>query len=224
MESPSYYAVIPATVRYADIAPNAKLLYGEISALSDKFGYCFATNAHFATLYKVQDTTVSAWVKALADSGYIAIEHVRLESGRWERRISLSEPFVKSRSTPSEKAEAPPSENSEENNTRDNTKSNNPPVAPKASQLFLQFWSDYPLKVGKPKAAASWRSQKLDQEAISIFAGLNRWKASPQWKRDGGKFIPHPTTFLNQRRWEDSPEPERAVNPYAPLPGEPVPF
>ena len=50
---PSYYAIIPAEVRYSNLKPNAKLLYGEITALSSKEGYCFATNNYFAKLYNV---------------------------------------------------------------------------------------------------------------------------------------------------------------------------
>ena len=50
---PGYYAIIPSDVRYDDsIPPNAKLLYGEISALIGAEGYCFASNDYFAELYK----------------------------------------------------------------------------------------------------------------------------------------------------------------------------
>ena len=49
---PGYYAVIPADVRYDDrIPPNAKLLYGEISALIGAEGYCYASNGYFMKIY-----------------------------------------------------------------------------------------------------------------------------------------------------------------------------
>ena len=53
-EKPNYYAIIPANVRYDnDLKPNEKLMFGEITALSNKNGYCTATNAYFAKLYNV---------------------------------------------------------------------------------------------------------------------------------------------------------------------------
>ncbi len=70
----SYYAIIPANVRYSDIPPNAKLLYGEITALSNEKGYCWASNKYFAELYKVKTQAVSLWVRQLKEKGFIHYE------------------------------------------------------------------------------------------------------------------------------------------------------
>lgn len=80
---PSYYAVIPADVRYDDhLKPNAKLLYGEISALIGADGYCFAGNGYFATLYGLTERTISALISTLEDQGYISIKFERDASGQ----------------------------------------------------------------------------------------------------------------------------------------------
>jgi hypothetical protein len=51
-EKPSYYAVIPADIRYAeDLSELQKLLYGEVTALCNKEGFCWASNSYFANLY-----------------------------------------------------------------------------------------------------------------------------------------------------------------------------
>ena len=68
----SYYAIIPANVRYdEDLTPNAKLLYGEITALCNEKGYCWASNDYFAELYKTSTRTISRWIKQLISKGYI---------------------------------------------------------------------------------------------------------------------------------------------------------
>ena len=69
---PNYYSVIPADVRYdSSLKANEKLLYGEITALSNHKGYCFAENNYFAKLYGVKKGTVSGWISNLEDKGYI---------------------------------------------------------------------------------------------------------------------------------------------------------
>lgn len=70
--NPSYYAIIPADIRYnVSISANAKLLYGEITALCNKEGYCWASNQYFAKLYNVHKDTVSKWVSELVQQEYI---------------------------------------------------------------------------------------------------------------------------------------------------------
>ena len=71
-EKPSYYATIPGYVRYdKDLKDKAKLLYGEITALSNKEGYCFASNNYFAELYEVSTQTIINMINNLVDKGYL---------------------------------------------------------------------------------------------------------------------------------------------------------
>tara|TARA_R100000697_G_scaffold55649_2_gene68943 strand:+ start:511 stop:1125 length:615 start_codon:yes stop_codon:yes gene_type:complete len=72
-DRPSFWAVMPANVRYADITPNAKLLYAEISALQQMNGVCYASNGHFSKLYKKNKVTISRWIKELREKGLIKV-------------------------------------------------------------------------------------------------------------------------------------------------------
>lgn len=90
MENPNYYSVIPAKVRYdKELKANEKLLYGEISALSNKNGYCNAGNTYFAELYDVHKKTISDWVTHLKNKGYIEVELVYEGKKIAERRIYI---------------------------------------------------------------------------------------------------------------------------------------
>lgn len=65
---------------------------------------------------------------------------------------------------------------------------------------FEQFWSAYPRKINKQGALKAF--EKVDIPVETLLAALENHKRSAQWVKDGGQFIPHPTTWLNQRRWE----------------------
>ncbi len=72
---PNYYAIIPANIRYDEkLSPNEKLFYGEITALTNKEGYCWANNAYFARLYAVEKRTIRRWLNKLKELNYIKIE------------------------------------------------------------------------------------------------------------------------------------------------------
>lgn len=68
----AYYAIIPADVRYDNnLTQGAKLLYGEITALCNEKGFCWATNSYFSQLYNVSERTIKRWIKDLIDNKYI---------------------------------------------------------------------------------------------------------------------------------------------------------
>lgn len=89
-EKKSYYAIIPANVRYdKDITPNAKLLYGEITALCNEKGFCWASNSYFAELYEVTPQAISKWINALLKKGYIKVDMIRQGKEIVQRNISI---------------------------------------------------------------------------------------------------------------------------------------
>lgn len=87
-----YYAIIPANIRYdKTLNANAKLLYGEITALANEKGYCWASNKYFAELYGVSKETISRWINSLEKKGYVKFELVYQEGTKniIERRIYI---------------------------------------------------------------------------------------------------------------------------------------
>lgn len=100
----SYYAVIPATVRYdKELKASEKLLYGEITSLANRMGYCFASNRYFANLYNVTIHTVSQWFSHLEKLGYIYIEYIKniKNNALQERRIYIRDtPYVRKNTYP----------------------------------------------------------------------------------------------------------------------------
>ncbi|WBY63695.1 helix-turn-helix domain-containing protein [Thermocaproicibacter melissae] len=133
-EKRSYYAVIPANVRYdKSLSANAKLLYGEISALCNEKGYCWSTNKYFADLFGVSQTSISKWISSLVSKNYVYVKIVYREGTKeiLERRMSIvkesleeiqsTPPLEKKLNTPlEEKLNTPLEEKLKENNKETN--------------------------------------------------------------------------------------------------------
>ena len=130
----SYYAVIPANVRYDEKLPmGARMLYGELTALANEKGYCWATNSYFAELYNVTTTTISNWITKLEKQGHIHREIIYKKGSKEieERRIYIT-PIKNNFNTPiknfgegiKENFNTPIKENFKENNTVSNNTSN----------------------------------------------------------------------------------------------------
>lgn len=112
-KKPSYYAITPADVRYDKRLPmGARFLYGEITALSNKKGYCWASDRYFMGLYEISRATVQRWLKSLDDNGYIE-RHVKYKEGTKEveeRYITIRQddvPESVNLNTSSQKCERP---------------------------------------------------------------------------------------------------------------------
>lgn len=86
------------------------------------------------------------------------------------------------------------------------------PKSPKGDDAFDVFWKAYPKKVGKGAARKAFSKVKVPVE--SLVSAIERQKCSLQWSRDNGQYIPNPSTWLNQGRWDDE-MPGSAMN--APL-------
>lgn len=200
-DRPSYYSVIPAEVRYCKALgkPTARDLYGEIAALCNKHGYCFATNAYLADLYEIESRSIQNYLSRLEEEGFIYIKHGK------QRRIYLTHASKfdpKGLREPAEVVEAPSPEPAPEKK-----KPAKKTGAGDYSEDFERFWLAYPRKTGKGAAWQAWLKVNPNAKLVeTIITVTGLYAQTPQWKKENGQFIPHPTTFLNQRRFDDTPE------------------
>lgn len=123
-ERPGYFAVIPAPVRYSKISSSAKLLYGEISALAEQQGYCYASNGYFAKIYECHNQTISTWIGELVAEKFIRID---AEKGGVQRKIYL---LAKGLIPLSRKTQPPMSQNAQHSNKDLNNKDIKYPIVP----------------------------------------------------------------------------------------------
>ena len=231
-QKPAYWAVLPATIRYdPDIPSTAKLLYAEISALTDISGYCFASNDYFASNFEITVKSVQRLIKNLADKGYVTVDVVRdPESNEVvSRRIfaginptaEVDTPHLKNKvRSPQKQGDPSPQKCGVEQ--YNNIINNNPLYPPKGNgvrkgkhpprkapdwkpERFDGLWNFYPPKGRKNKQNAMdvWdRLQPSDELIDKIAVALVKQKATDDWKRGIG--IPHVSTYLNNSRWEDA--------------------
>ena len=195
-EHRGYYAIIPAIVRYdKELNGNAKLLYGELTALANEKGYCWATNQYFADLYKVSKRTIISWLKQLETKGFIKTKvFYKADSKLVDRRHIYILPFPTDTDfyTPSEKDfttygkklhegseenfTTPGEENFTDNNTLFNNTVNNTKNKKNSiersstmSDLFEEIWKNYPKKTNKKKAKEQFIKKIKNESDLEQF-------------------------------------------------------
>ena len=94
------------------------------------------------------------------------------------------------------------------------------------TQEFDVFWKRYPRKVGKDAAFRAWKTKKREGHLPAmpvLLKAIDDALRSEQWQRDGGQYIPHPATWLNQGRWMDEEVQEQQLVPVTPIRRPPPP-
>ncbi|NHA37400.1 alpha/beta hydrolase [Staphylococcus schleiferi] len=128
-DQPSYYSIITANVRYDNrLTDSEKLLFAEITSLSNKYGYCTASNGYFAKLYEVTKVTVSRRIANLKECGYLQVEIIREGNEIKQRKMypltEMIRPINTNDNTPiNNSVNTPIITNVKENNTSNNNTS-----------------------------------------------------------------------------------------------------
>ena len=211
-EQPSYFSIIPAYVRYdKSLKPMEIIMYGEISALTNKYGYAYASNNYFAKLYDVHKKTVSTWINHLKERGHITTKVIRNEDKTVkERRIYLTHPPY-----PRNDGEGYPQndgdpihEKTEENKTRENNTSINRDTV---TEIFSYISNELemiqsPLKIQEIEELI----KDLGNEALDIV------KVATDYTRDNNKGINYVIKVLTNWIKEDVDTKEKAENKVKP--------
>ncbi len=221
-----YFSIIPASVRYdARLKDKAKLLYAEITALSNEKGYCYATNSYFSQIYGVAKETISRLISELVDSGYVKVVLIKHNNEVVERRIYICEMSIPI----DENVNTPIDENVKENSiyinnitpytphggVEDENKNQSKSKQSRLERDFERFWKAYPKKIGKSLCLRKWKAIKPTPELVeTMLTAIENQKQSDSWKKEQGQFIPNPHTWLNQGRWEDEVEKPTNYDPY----------
>ena len=171
-EKPSYYAIIPASVRYDKrLKPAERLLYGEISALTNKYGYCNASNGYFADLYEVGKTTVSHWIAKLINYGYLYVDTIMDGKQIVERRLYLSDQNAttiaqKSNTPIAQKSNTPIAQKSKGNNTSINNTSINTEILNITEDLTFVHSENFGEKIEEIHVAGVDSDMAVNQSSV----------------------------------------------------------
>lgn len=229
-EKPSYYSIMTADVRYDKrLKANEKILYSEITALTQANGICWASNEYFANLYDVDKATVSRWVNHLKKLGYIDVKLIYKENSKEiEKRIIAikTKPIdeivdgvltKKSRGY-RQKNQGGIDEKVIDNITSiNNTSINNIYSASGDAQAtsknknesdlndrFNKLWAMYPNKKGKQKAFKSYKKAIKDGETdLNIANGIRDYVLECKAKGTSKEYMKHGSTFFFNKSWTD---------------------
>lgn len=236
--TPAYYAIIPSDVRYDKrLIQGAKLLYGEITALTNAKGYCWATNDYFMKLYGTKRITIQRWLKSLEDAGYIQRE-VQYKPGTKEierRFITLAQriPSIK-KDIPSyqkryeggiKKDITPGIKKDTDNitsfnttvNTTKNTNAHQGALKddgePSLNDRFNALWKLYPKKKGKANALNAYkRAIKAGTTDAEIKQGIENYIQEVQSQHIDPQYVKYGSSWFNQKSWEDDPNSDEDLN------------
>ena len=210
-EQPSYYSIITANVRYDNrLTDSEKLLFAEITSLSNKYGYCTATNSYFARLYEVVKETISRRISNLTKYGYLKIETVKDGKQIKQRKMypltQSSMPIDVKINTPIDNSvNTPIDANVKENNTSiNNTSINNINRTDNSAtdvtrERFEEWWKLYNKKRDKKISYKKFEKCLKKHSFEEIMQGTREYLKTIKDKQ----FQKDPKTFLHNESYKN---------------------
>lgn len=205
------------TVIYNSVLKDEQLSLKTIGlfAVMSSFPETWAYNiSGLAARCRVGRDTIRGCLRELEAAGYLLREQEHDAYGRFggttfvlqERKPTQMPPSTEKPSTVKPTTAKPLTENRTQVKKQVSQETRSTPSTPRGESdtLFERFWAAYPKKMGKQAARRAWDrlSPGLDL-CREMAAALARQKASRDWTREGGRYIPYPATWINGRRWED---------------------
>ena len=161
---PSYYAILIPEIRYSKkLKPIEKIIYAEITALSNLKGYCFATNDYLAELYDVDSCTISRYISKLEKLGFIRCEYTKEGQIVKERHIYISTVDQTVNGTVDNSVNRTVDQTVKENNIKfNNTSINNINSSSSDDSSFVESGSDnQPTRKARRRSSASTKKDSI---------------------------------------------------------------
>jgi hypothetical protein len=204
-----YFAILPEWVLYADISSYSVRLYCVLRRHADQRGICFPSRRRLAELGQMSESTLDRSLKELVAIGALIIERRATDMGDYTSNrytvvsqrgggVCENPPPPKSEATGGVRNEA--LTKAIVNESQELELMLTETVSEPVESDFDRFWAQYPRKVGKQKAQKAW-GRLTKKEKIAIFGVLGAHVS--QWRGVRPEFVPHATSWLNGRRWED---------------------
>lgn len=212
MEQPSFFSILPAVVRYDErLTDSEKIFFSEITALSNKYGYCNATNGYFSKLYDVSKVTVSRRINKLKECNHLSLEFIKEGKEIKERKIfpltNIRTPINTNDNTPINNSDNTPiNTNDKENSTRiNNTSINSISTSDNVQdnitiiKQFNEWWELYDKKKDKKTAFTKFKTVLMEYDFNTVMSGTKAYLKTITDKQ----YQKHPKTFLNNESFNN---------------------
>jgi len=202
------FSIVPEAILDADISDRAVRIYGLLARYADsETGKCFPSRETLAKRARCHVRSVGRAIEELIAVGAIQ-RFQRRDGDGWKSNLYVVKRVVTGAPegrapTPEGRAQVP--EGSDTGVPLTRTTELEPLNREPLNEKFAQFWSLYPRRVGKTAAKKAF-DKAVDSVGLeTVLDGVKRFASDPYLPET--KFIPHPSTWLNEGRWDDDPYP-----------------
>lgn len=208
------FVIIPNRHVLHSLTPGALAIYVHLCDFSDERGACFPSRRALSERIGMSVDTVDRYLLEIERAGLVSKTARKREDGSMSSnkyQILLVGSRTDTQGVSRARAEGGSRTHAIAeltpvltNSTKNNISSSPSPVM---DTDFASFWKEYPRKIGKGTAAKAWLklSKGKDFDPQVVILSVVEHKKLDQWSDE--RYIPHPTTFLNGRRWEDELSP-----------------